>query len=415
MRIGIWYRRDLRVHDHLPLHIAALERHEVIGFTGRTPEELLPQSSGLNRWGEFKLKFYQECISDLSDSLNDKGVRLLYADGNPVEIWSKLFEELALDEIWFYRVAGEEEREWEEKLSERFPTRAFEGQSLLGSENLPFPLYRMPRGFTSFRKKVEGQWVVNEPVPEPQQLRGIAPEHLSGFDLPSTSEKSSDKRTAYPFRGGEKQGKMRLESWMWEGDYLRHYKETRNGLLGTEYSSKFSAYLAWGCLSPRWIHIEVNRYESVRVKNESTYWLVFELLWRDFFHFRWHVEGPSFFKVPRDHAPTTGKAFELWTNGETGQPFIDANMKELKLTGFMSNRGRQNVASYWIHHMRGDWTLGAQWFESCLIDYEVCNNYGNWAYLSGKGHDPRNNRVFNPVLQSERYDPKGEYTKYWLE
>jgi deoxyribodipyrimidine photo-lyase len=99
--------------------------------------------------------------------------------------------------------------------------------------------------------------------------------------------------------------------------------------------------------------------------------------------------------------------------GKTGHLFIDAHMNELSSTGWMSNRGRQVVASYLAHHLHGDWRAGAAWFEHQLIDYDVASNYGNWTYLAGVGTDPRPNRVFNPDLQADRYDPSGSYRRKW--
>jgi deoxyribodipyrimidine photo-lyase len=109
------------------------------------------------------------------------------------------------------------------------------------------------------------------------------------------------------------------------------------------------------------------------------------------------------------------QVFETWKNGETGEPFVDANMKELLLTGYMSNRGRQNTASYLMHDMGINWTWGASWFENRLVDYDPSSNWLNWAYIAGVGNDPKNGRKFNIESQAERYDPKGKYVSFWLE
>jgi deoxyribodipyrimidine photo-lyase len=103
-----------------------------------------------------------------------------------------------------------------------------------------------------------------------------------------------------------------------------------------------------------------------------------------------------------------------WIEGTTGIDFVDANMIELKLTGFMSNRGRQNVASYLCNDLKLDWRLGATYFEQQLIDYDVCSNWGNWAYLAAVGNDPRDNRYFNIEKQSQTYDKNKEYRNLWL-
>tara|TARA_B100000609_G_scaffold199616_1_gene205011 strand:+ start:10608 stop:11267 length:660 start_codon:yes stop_codon:yes gene_type:complete len=155
------------------------------------------------------------------------------------------------------------------------------------------------------------------------------------------------------------------------------------------------------------------------VQNKSTYWLYFELLWRDFFRFRAVQLGNKIFHdTPHQrYSSPTARAWErfhLWKDAKTGIPFVDANMKELAETGFMSNRGRQNVASFLVKDLQVPWQLGAEYFESMLLDYDVCSNYGNWRYVAGVGADPRDNRYFNVLKQAQQYDAKGEYVRHWL-
>jgi deoxyribodipyrimidine photo-lyase len=104
---------------------------------------------------------------------------------------------------------------------------------------------------------------------------------------------------------------------------------------------------------------------------------------------------------------------QKWINGETEVDFVDANMIELKHTGFMSNRGRQNVASYLCNDLKLDWRYGAAYFEQQLIDYDVCSNWGNWAYLAGVGNDPRGNRYFNIEKQANDYDKNKSFRNLW--
>ena len=191
-------------------------------------------------------------------------------------------------------------------------------------------------------------------------------------------------------------------------------------MVGTEYSSKLSAYLALGCLSPVTIYHEIKKYEKEVVKNSSTYWLIFEILWREFFRFvylkskknifiRDGINGNIFnkkFKNDKD-------LFEKWADGKTGQKFIDANMIELKETGFMSNRGRQNVASFLVNNLDINWVWGASYFEKHLIDYDVTSNWCNWMYISGVGNNVKN-WVFNPERQADMYDKTGIYRDIWL-
>ena len=111
---------------------------------------------------------------------------------------------------------------------------------------------------------------------------------------------------------------------------------------------------------------------------------------------------------------TENSKIQSWINGETKESFVNANMKELAYTGFMSNRGRQNVANYLTKQLKVDWRIGAEYFEALLIDYDVHSNYGNWLYNAVIGNDSMPFRMFNPSLQSERYDPDKVYEKTWL-
>ncbi|MFN3345543.1 MAG: FAD-binding domain-containing protein, partial [Chloroherpetonaceae bacterium] len=169
----------------------------------------------------------------------------------------------------------------------------------------------------------------------------------------------------------------------------------------------------------RTIYEAVKRYEHERIANDSTYWLIFELIWRDYFRFISLKYGNRMFKKygiknqPVGWSQDEAK-FQAWAEGKTGVPFIDANMRELSATGFMSNRGRQNVASFLVKDLKVDWRMGAEWFESLLIDYDVASNYGNWNYVAGIGNDPREDRYFNPLRQAAMYDPNGDYVRHWI-
>jgi len=229
-----------------------------------------------------------------------------------------------------------------------------------------------------------------------------------------------DERAVLDFKGGETAALERLNHYLWETDCIKSYKETRNGLIGANYSSKFSPWLAQGCISPKKIYHEVKKYERERKKNKSTYWMIFELLWRDFFRLMAKKHGNKIFQKGGTKGEAderwieNRKLFEAWANGRTGVPFIDANMTELNKTGFMSNRGRQNVASFLVKDLHINWQIGAEYFESLLIDYDPASNYGNWNYVAGVGSDPRENRYFNILSQATRYDPNGDFVKLWL-
>jgi len=226
-------------------------------------------------------------------------------------------------------------------------------------------------------------------------------------------------KTAFPFLGGENEALKRLDNYFFETKKVAFYKKTRNGLVGTDYSTKFSAWLANGSISAKTIYWKIKKFEAEFGANQSTYWVIFELIWRDYFKYISLKYNNKIFKIggildKNYQWYTYQKDINKWINGETKDDFVNANMIELKQTGWMSNRGRQNVASYFAKELLLDWRIGAAYFESVLIDYDVHSNYGNWMYVAGVGNDPRD-RKFNTKLQAERYDSKYKFRKLWLE
>lgn len=211
-----------------------------------------------------------------------------------------------------------------------------------------------------------------------------------------------------------------MHYYLFDSGQVSVYKETRNGLDGWDYSSKFSAWLAHGALSPRQVYSELKRYEREHIENDSTYWLYFELLWREFFYWQQAKHGRNWFRqtgikgrIP-ENTPNP-HIIKQWQQGQTDNPYVNACMTQLNATGYMSNRGRQWVASYFVNELAQDWRYGAAYFEQQLIDYDVGANWGNWQYLAGVGSDPRGQRQFNLAKQAQMYDPHGEFLALWGE
>jgi len=410
VKILLWFRRDLRVHDQILIHEANRSENTFLAFAQADLNARF-KNTGEKRWGERKKKFYLESILNLKSSLEENGIPLWFSDRPLSNAIEQLEEQFIPDEIWCQQTAGWEEKEEIDFLAKHFKIKVFESQSLYHPDDLPFRLEAIPFGFTDFKKKVEKYASIRECYNSSIEFNGA--QNIEAPKLPSPPMLETEEFSAFPFAGGECAGLERLESWIWKGNHLLTYKETRNQLIGTDYSSKFSPYLAWGCLSPRKIYWEIKKYEKKVISNQSTYWLYFELLWRDFFHFVCRNENASFFKYGQNELLSMDMDFLSWAKGIGQNAFINANMIELAKTGFMSNRGRQNVASFLVHNVKKHWALGAQHFESELIDFEPANNYGNWTYLAGIGHDPRKQRIFNPDLQKQRYDAEGKYVELW--
>jgi deoxyribodipyrimidine photo-lyase len=425
--ILVWFRNDLRIHDNELLWEASEKASQIIPVYIFDPRYYQTTTYNTLKTGKLRAQFILESVADLKKSLQNLGSDLLVLSGKPEELIPEIAQKYGADVVYHHREVASEETEisnlvedilWKQKIN----LKHFIGHTFYHKEDLPFPIKDIPDVFTSFRKKVERESDVRPCFNLP--LKISSPKNLEITEIPTLQDlnftASADDVSVGNFKGGETEGLKRLNYYLWETDLLKKYKLTRNGLLGLDYSSKFSPWLAAGCLSPRSIYWEIKKYEKERGANDSTYWLIFELLWRDYFRFMFKKHGTKYFletgfkNKEQDLASNQEELFNKWKDGETGIPFIDANMKELKQTGFMSNRGRQNVASFLIKDLKVNWTLGAAYFEEQLIDYSTSSNWGNWAYVAGVGNDPREDRYFNVIKQANEYDPKAEYVKYWL-
>ena len=428
MRILLWLRNDLRLHDHEPLYRAFEKKADVIFLYCFDPRHFGKTAAGFPKTGAYRAQFLIESVTDLRRSLQAKGSDLVVRQGKPEEEIPALVKALHIDSVyWHEEVTAEEadvERAVEAVLKQlQVSSEVYWGATLYHPDDLPFEISRLPEVFTQFRKAVEQESQIFPTFATPDKLPPL-PAEVDPGEIPTLAdfgleETSIDPKGVLFFKGGETEAFARLQHYFWDADRLHLYKETRNGMLGADYSSKFSPWLANGSLSPRKVYEAVQAYEQQRRKNNSTYWMVFELLWRDYFRFVCAKYGRKVFRkggirgLPIDWQQDWQR-FDTWRQGETGYPLVDANMKEIAATGFMSNRGRQNVASFLTKNLGIDWRWGAEWFESLLIDYDVCSNWGNWNYTAGVGNDARGFRYFNIPKQSKDYDPAGEYVKHWL-
>ena len=419
MKTGIvWFRSNCRLYDNPALKAACDECDNII-CVYIFDEIAHSEKFGLVSIGPFRQQFIHESLTDLDNQLQIRGNALIILRGRADECLSRIASYFNDVTLYSQRMPGWYEQQQENKLNGLMACVFTPVATLIDFEKLPFTLEKLPGSFTSFRKKVEKQFVISRPTSIPKKIPRLKSIEVTPYKIDQSNRKR-DSRSAFKFHGGEASASRRLVEYIWNTDCLAHYKETRNQLIGANYSSKFSAWLAQGCLSPQFIYQQVKRYEEKVISNESTYWLIFELLWRDYFYLSAVKHGAELFKAGgikniEYRGSQDQTLFNKWCNGTTGEPFIDANMRELKQTGFMSNRGRQNVASYLIHEMALDWRLGARWFEHYLIDYDAASNYGNWNYLAGNGHDPRSQRHFNIEKQAATYDPDGQFQTLWLE
>ena len=403
------------------------ENSSLIGVYCFDPRHFAPTDYGFKKTEKFRAKFLIETIDQLKDELQKLNISLIIEFREPENCIPKLVEQFGINAIYCQKEWTREETDVlnavREKLVDGIAFHETFDQFLYHPDDCPFTIDRIPQVFTNFRKACEKNAQVRELTPLfrafpktnllDEQYGNLTLEEL-GFE-----EFENDSRSNFPFKGGEREGRERLNDYFFKTKRLGFYKKTRNGLNGTDYSSKFSPWLALGCISPRQVYWEVKRFEKLHYKNQSTYWLIFELIWRDYFKYVSLRHGNRIFHLggilQKEYAWSSSvKDLRRWIEGETTEPFVNANMIELKETGWMSNRGRQNVASYLAKDLQIDWRMGAAYFESMLVDYDVHSNYGNWMYVSGVGNDPRD-RKFNVRLQAERYDPQGKYQQTWLQ
>jgi len=428
-RAIVWFRQDLRLHDNEALATALRMADEVVPIYIFDERVFLGETRfGFHKTGKHRTKFMLESVADLRENIQKLGSQLLVRVGNPENILAEMAQQLKVSWVICNRERTQEEVLVQDGLEQKLWGVGVEllytrGKMLYHTQDLPVPVQHTPDVFTQFRKETEHITSVRVPLPSPTALPPLPP-NLEPGDMPTLpvfghQDFEADPRAVLGFKGGETEALKRLRHYFWEKDRVTQYKETRNGLIGPDYSSKFSPWLAQGCLSPKFIYHELKRYERERVSNESTYWLFFELLWRDFFRLMGKKYGSRIFQKggiqekDLSHWKNDRQMFDLWAKGHTGVPFIDANMRELNATGWMSNRGRQNVASFLVRDLKVNWQMGAEYFESQLIDYDPCSNWGNWNYVAGVGSDPREDRYFNILTQAKNYDPQGDFVRIW--
>ena len=438
--IVFWFRNDLRLHDNPALQqaISLAERHHTWLLPVYVHDTALQLTSpwGFVRTSEHRLAWTAMAVQDVAEQLAALGSQLLQITGDPSEVLAKLMSDLGASTLVCEDIAAPYEQVHVQTLKRGLAAPGVEVQklwqsTLMAPDQLPFEPHDVPDTFSAFRRAVERHSSAPaKPAPAITRLPAL-PAHTSP-ELLTTSPPTplsihaplNDPRSAFPwaqpeFHGGERAALAHLAQYCKRG--LPHsYKATRNGLYGCDYSTKWSPWLATGALSARQAWATIQAFEAQQGATDSTYWIGFELLWRD--HFRWlhlkHGERLYGLRGLSDAALQTSthnaRGFERWRTGQTGHALIDAGMRELNATGYCSNRLRQNLASFLIHDLRCDWRAGAAWFESQLIDFDVYNNQGNWLYLSGRGTDPRGSRRFNPDKQAHDYDADGTYRKLWL-
>ena len=397
-----WFTNDLRRLNNSLLDRAFNDVDELVAvYCLPRVTEYLAAFSAEDNLGTHRERFIHQSVEDLSESLAALGVELIIVERGTIETLAELIGYRGVSHLYVSESAGFDETAMISAIKQKLPMLEVvqsDNTTLFHLSQLPFPLDELPATFTQFRKKVEPIF-----------------EHL--YPSQDTSFRLGETATPTGFVGGERAA-IQHATWYFSHPFASTYKETRNRLEGDSSSTHFSPWLALGCVSPAQIVALLRQYEQRNGANQSTYWIVFELLWREYFYWygRKHQEKVFYFSgltSKQASKPSDDKAYQRWVKGETDFAIVNACMNQLKETGFMSNRGRQLVASCLIHELGVDWRRGAAYFETQLIDYDVASNWGNWQYLSGVGADPNPARRFNLLKQAELYDPDSSFTLRW--
>mgnify|MGYP001815900554 FL=1 len=412
MRRLYWFQNNLRVQDN-PGLLAQTDAEQLLLVY------LWPKNRpwcNLTGMGAQRERFLVESLQALRDELADYGQSLMILQGSAELVIPELVRDYGIDRVDTSRTPGYYERRSLEVLRERLPVpvEVHRGDTLFDETDLPFALEDLPGQFTPFRKRI-ADLAFTAASPRPDAL---PPPPAARFDrLPPSDATPS---AALPIRGGSGAGHRRLRQFVFEQQSIIRYKATRNCLDGLDGSSTLSPWLANGCLSPREIAAAVQQFEREHVANESTYWLYIELLWREYYHWRALADDVNLFRLRPGNSRKTltrctfePRSFARWCAGDTDYPLVNALMRQLLATGWMSNRGRQIAASCLVNELELDWRYGAAFFEKHLVDFDVASNYGNWQYLAGVGADPRGGRHFDLEKQARQYDPDDIFTTKW--
>ena len=442
-KIGLYlFTNDLRINDNQLLHCAAQSVDKLICVTVEpTLVRFSADFAQEQSYGAHRQTFVSQSLDNLESNLVRLGQQLVVIHSNHLEpdvaehALSQIIATQHVTHFFTNAHCGYDERQLIHSLQSRHPdliTCLPHHSTLFDTHELPFELSKVPSSFTKFRKLVEhlningGETVIAHLPP------AVTPTPVTA--TPLFSFPNLERAVTNDYWGGEDAGLAHLENYF-SHDYALNYKQTRNSFDGIENSTKFSPWLALGCVSPKTIYRHLKQFEAEHGSNDSTYWIYFELLWREYFYWKWLSLGSSLFGDSSDQklntpnsAGTSNLNFAKWKRGNTNYPIVDACMRQLNETGYMSNRGRQLTASCLIYELGGDWRHGAAYFESQLIDYDVASNWGNWAYIAGALNSqvstqtnkqknanqaqPRSHH-FDLARQTDMYDPDHIFINKW--
>ncbi len=409
-----WIRRDLRLSDNPALSAALQHAAQVIPLFILDPALLGSSYSGPKR-----LAFLLAGLRRLQGDLAALGGRLIVRHGAPLPELHQLLVESGATAIFAEADYSPFARQRDGMIQKTLPLSLLTGLTIY-----PPDLIKKQDGqpYTVFTPYSKAWRALTAPqssdlLPAPQFLR--VPQDLTSVPLPAEPDLSA----AIPFPAGEQEARRRLAEFTAGADpALFRYAETRN-LPAVGGTSELSPYLRFGMISARQTAVAaytaVDQAPSPDARQSAYTWLN-ELIWRDFYinilyHFP-YVRRHSF-RAQYDTIQWANDESDLraWRQGQTGYPIVDAAMRQLLATGWMHNRTRMIAASFLVKDLLIDWRIGEQWFMQHLVDGDPAANNGGWQWTAGVGTDAAPYfRIFNPILQSMKFDPTGSYLRHWL-
>jgi len=424
MRGIVWFRRDLRLNDQPALTAACEACSEVIPLF--VFDEPLLQS---HVFGSACVNFMLGCLEDLAASLANRGITLQWRRGEPVEEVVHVAQAWKADVVYWnrdYEPGGiNRDRAVQQRLAQiGVIVRTFKDHVVFEAEEVRSATGEPMQRYSAYRARWWTKWQAVKPTALPVS-RLLRAEKAASLPIPPPLPTASDlgyEPVTLWIEPGERSAQKRLRCFV-EGPI--HTYITGRNLPAVDGSSILSPHFRFGTLSARAaVHAALaSLAQGRRVSRPDVFIWIDELVWREFFQqvlaaFPRVVDEP-FRQVPAPAplAPGTerDRLYETWCEGKTGFPIVDAGMRQLNQTGWMHNRVRMIVASFLIKDLRIDWQSGERYFMQRLIDADVAANNGNWQWCASTGTDAMQGyRIFNPLLQSKKFDPKGEYIRKYV-
>lgn len=399
-----WIRRDLRLKDNPALHSALQGGHTVIPLFILDPRLL-------SKPADNRQQFLFNGLRHLDEDLRSRGSRLILRRGIPEEVLPALLAESAAEAVFTEEDYTPFAIRRDEKLAKIIPLQRVVGvtvhhpAAVIKPDGSPYTV------FTPFSKT----W---KALPLPRPLPPLT-EQFPPFPLLLSEEIPPAPENSY-FPAGEDEAERRLVEFL--NSPVFSYAENRNRL-DLDGTSKLSPYLRFGMISARraaalTMEKILQARDPVTRKGAETF--LNELIWREFYnailyHFPHVLEtafNPTLRNIPWRNAPAE---LHAWQQGLTGIPVVDACMRQLLGMGWMHNRGRMIVASFLVKDLLINWQEGEAWFMRHLVDGDPAANNGGWQWTAGVGTDAAPYfRIFNPILQSKKFDPQGRFIRRWL-